>query len=526
MDDEKCAFDRNSGWSWKAAVATALLVWSVPSAAWARQPRPVHQEPAGVLMDTLYADVSRQLARHRRGERWRSSDSGVLAWSCGQQLSALVDMYQATSERKWLDQLVEYADAMFANLTPNRDGFLSWRSRSYSLVPIRLRAAAANRSAARIEPGELRIQQTTWMRRLVGVELRAAKPAKTSWDYELIWREASRFELRRPDGTIGSVIAVDAKGRFEPLPLVKLRLVGKPGAGDRFVLTVELPKDFDSAVHDGVILTPICRFIALIRDKPELSAAYGTKANRYLEVIESDLVPKWDKYWRDWGDGGLLVAPNDASLAYPGISLPHNQYLALGNVLVLLHRITGKHACRDRATRMARFFKSCLRLKDDHYEWHYWDPTGRWDERWNKPKEIRPEDTGHGSLDICFVIDAADAGIVFDQTDVGRFANTFLKVMWNGSLEKPVVGGYVNTSRPTRQSGNLQDWLRLSRVEPRILPVCSKVIPGSGSLKAKAQLLRLLAVGGGRQRPSWRPRAERNSRELKFRGPQIVPGNP
>ncbi len=482
------------GWSAKAVAVTVLLVCAAPSAARARQPGPEHEGLGGDLIDTLYADVSRQLERHRRGGRWRSSDSGILAWSCGQQLAALVDIYQATGERKWLDQLVEYADAMFANLTPNRDGFLSWRSRGYSLVPIHLRAAEGNRSAARIEPSELLIRQTTWMRRLVGPELRAAKPARTSWNYELIWREGNKFELRRPDGTMAQLVAVDAAGRFEPLQLVKLRLVGEPVAGDRFVLTVELPKDFDSAVHDGVILTPICRFIALVRDDMDLSTAYGNKAERYLKVIERDLVPKWDKYWRDWGDGGLLVAPNDPSLAYPGISLPHNQYLAFGNVLVLLHRITGKNQYRKRAAKMARFFKSCLRLNDDHYEWNYWDPTGPWDDRWNKPEDIRPEDTGHGSLDISFAIDAADAGIVFDQTDLKRFANTFLKVMWNGSLEEPQVGGCVTTSRPTRQSGNVSDWLRLTRLEPRILQVCSRIIPQSGNLKAKAQLLRLLAV--------------------------------
>jgi len=81
--------------------------------------------------------------------------------------------------------------------------------------------------------------------------------------------------------------------------------------------------------------------------------------------------------WRDCGDGGLLVAQVDQALTYPGISLPHNQYLALGNALIWLHRITGDSAYRDQAAKMARCFKSHLRLVDDHYDWNYWDAVGQ-----------------------------------------------------------------------------------------------------------------------------------------------------
>jgi len=280
---------------------------------------------------------------------------------------------------------------------------------------------------------------------------------------------------------------------FQPLPGVKLTVRSAPAVGDRFVLSVQEPKDFDFAVHDGVILTAICRFIALVRADPELQRAYGQHADAYLKVVRSDLIPKWKPYWRDCGDGGLLVAQVDEALTYPGISLPHNQYLALGNALIWLYRITGDSAYRDQAAKMARCFKSHLRLVDNHYDWNYWDAVGEWDRPWDKPTEKRPEDTGHGSLDVSFVVDAAEAGIVFDQTDLQRLANTFLKVMWNGSLTDPAVGGAVNTAKPTRQSGNLQDWVRLSRQEPQVLAVCVKLIPQIGSVKAKAQMVRLLA---------------------------------
>lgn len=471
-----------------------ILAWGVFSCAvWAQEPRPADNRLATDLFDALYADVAQQLATHERGGRWRSTDSSFLAWSCGQQLSALVDLFEATGGRNWLDQLVRYADAMFANLTPNRDGFLSWRSGLYSRVRVRVRQAEDNTSAATVEPVELWLGQTQrWIREPIMHRLVGRKDP-VDWQYHLIWQTRPKIEVKgAATGKVVDTIAVRPGQRFEPLPGVELTIQGQPAAGDTFALSVEEPRDFDSAVHDGVVLTPICRFIDLVRDDPALRAVYGEKADGYLKVIESDLIPKWNSCWRDWQDGGLLVAQVDDALSYPGISLPHNQYLALGNVLVWLHRITGKEIYRDKAEKMGRFFKSCLRLEGDHYEWNYWDATGQWDKPWDKPEEKRPEDTGHGSLDIGFVVDAVRDGIVFDENDLNRFANTLLKVMWNGSLTEPTVGGYVNTDKPTRQSVNLQDWVRLSRIEPEVLAVCTKIIQESGSLKAKAQLLRLL----------------------------------
>lgn len=339
--------------------------------------------------DPLYAELVAALDRFERGGRWKDSDSGILAWSCGQYLRALVELYQATGDQAWLDRFFKYADTMFANLTPNRDGVLGWRTSSYSTK-----------------------------------------------------------------------------------------------AGE--------PLDF--AVHDGVVLTPICRAIEVVKKDPALAPAYGARADRLLAVIETKLVPKWDKCRRQVKEGAVVVYPDDPALgAERGITQPHNQYLALGSVEVALFRITGKAAWREHAAGMASFFKSRLRTVGDRYEWNYWDASGEWDAEKAKTDHPRAEDTGHGSLDIAFAIACAESGIVFDEADLKRFANTFVKAMWNGSLDDPVVGGWVNRTTPSRQSGNVQDWLLLSRLEPRILEVCNRVIPKEGSTAAKAQLFRLRA---------------------------------
>lgn len=33
----------------------------------------------------------------------------------------------------------------------------------------------------------------------------------------------------------------------------------------------------------------------------------------------------------------------------------------------------------EKARKLARRWKKHLKLRDDHYIWHYWDPAGRWD---------------------------------------------------------------------------------------------------------------------------------------------------
>jgi len=439
--------------------------------------------------DALYKDLLAAMDVFERGGRWKDADSAMLGWSCGQQLQALVCLYQATGETAWLDRLFKYAETMFSNLTPNRDGFLSWRSRRYSPAYAQVQRAPANRSGAEMEP------KTQWIS-----DARVSRQVKDG-----------RFRLvAHGNGTL----KVEAVPDGQPMPAVRYRvgkafsgpfgilltLAAAPAEGDVFTLITRRPKDFDYAVHEGMVLIPICRAIELVRRNGTLRAAYGERAGRLLGTVETQLIPKWNRYWRETKRGGLLVFPKDPAFNPSGATLPHNQYLPLGTVQITLHRITGKPVYKERATKMARFFKSCLRLVGDHYEWNYWDAASEWDEPWDKPREKRPEDTGHGSLDIGFVLACAESGIVFTETDLRRFANTLLEAMWNGSLEKPTVGGYVNSAKPSRQSGNLHEWVRLGKVEPKVQAICEPVILREGSLWAKAQLYRLWSDGAAKAR--------------------------
>jgi len=380
-----------------AILALAAMLLAAPERVRAEEP----PDPDAERLRKELFDAMDAFDRHGH---WRDSDSGVLAWSCGQQLQTAVYLYQATGQREWLDRLFKYAEAMFSNLSPRADGFLCWRTRRY---------------------------------------------------------------IRPPPGPRGTA----ATGPAHP--------------------------GFDFAVHDGMVLMPICRAIELVKKDEALTATYGQRADKLLAVVVKDLIPKWDSCWRETKDGAVLVFHDDPLMGDGrGITMPHNQYLPLGIVQITLFRITGRPVYKERAAKMARFFKSRLRLVNDRYEWNYWDPAGQWDKDMVAKDKPRAEDTGHGSLDVAFVISCVDNNIIFTRADLRRLANTFVEAMWNGSMDKPTVGGWVNRTNPSRQSGNLASWVLLSRVEPKVGRICRYVIRTEGGLWAKAELYWLLMNRG------------------------------
>jgi hypothetical protein len=135
---------------------------------------------------------------------------------------------------------------------------------------------------------------------------------------------------------------------------------------------------------------------------------------------------------------------------------------------------------------MALLFKHRLKLMPgDLYVWYYWyEPvtTTGWTRADNlsdnmpecKAKPII-EDVSHGTLDIQLVVNAAAAGIAFDETDLKRFANTFLNnvVMKDRSGINGRVDGTEPNSRYIRTS--LAGWLPLAQADAKVYEACKEL---------------------------------------------------
>ena len=263
--------------------------------------------------------------------------------------------------------------------------------------------------------------------------------------------------------TISYTVAADIEG----IPGTYLQIVGKPVEGDEFFIETKTQEELFHIVLEGMILYPIFKFINIVFDGEALTKDYYDRAIEWLELIEYGIMPKWNKLWCD---DGYYIAPDNPAYIYrePGEILPYNQFLIFGRCLLVLYQLTGKEEYLYKTAKISNYFKSKLILINeiDAYVWDYWAKIERY------------EDISHANLDIGFIIDVYEAGIVFTHEDLRKFANTFLKLMWNGSLENPEIGTYINSSKIIDGGRNyrVQEWVRLAKIDKRIYDICNYLI--------------------------------------------------
>jgi hypothetical protein len=443
-----------------------------------------------------------------------SADSGDLAWSESYLLNAYVSMFQVTGDTAYLDRLVAQADRMLASAAdPDGDGFRGWSTFTYSVnlagnggfetgsgpdatlprgwdrwqstASTAFRDPAAKQTGAfgatlKTDPsrGWQILEAELWNpyarsdpRYVPGKEYRLALAARTNGS-----AAGGRAEIY--DATARAVLATisisDPAWRryearfFAPAAgghVVKVRLYHldwRVAGGVAQFDDLEVKQRAEFVVHDGMITAPLAEFAATVAGLASLHTRYGAAAQRYADFIERQIFPKWERFWRPIpGGAGTYVFPEDGSSEVPGISLPHNQYLALGRTYLWMWAARGVSAWRDRAVAMGRAFRSKLALREDGkgYVWHYRDAL--------LPGEVVSnrsiEDTSHGNIDIGSVLALNRFSLVFSNNDVELFARTFRDVMWNGSWSAPDVFSHVDGSGDFKFSIYLSEWAGLAR---------------------------------------------------------------
>ena len=95
---------------------------------------------------------------------------------------------------------------------------------------------------------------------------------------------------------------------------------------------------FDMMVGEGITLQGVTMFIETVYDDPTLHAEYKTDADYYLNLLETELIPKWDRrqLWEDVKDGEGVYKYHD----HPGhlrinMTLATNQMMEFIRVLLL-----------------------------------------------------------------------------------------------------------------------------------------------------------------------------------------------
>lgn len=207
-------------------------------------------------------------------------------------------------------------------------------------------------------------------------------------------------------------------------------------------------------VHTGMITLGPAEFVRMVKADRWLQREFGAKGQEYRRRIE-ECIRDADQYWRNGParDEGYYYSPHLQNV------LPLNQQNAMGSVLIEMWRATGNLIYRDKAERLARFFRNRLRTGDPRlYDWAYW-PKLDADDRGS-------EDISHASLNVDFAVRCIAEGFVFNRRDAERFANTWLiKVSRPDGTWAGEVSGREDGAEYMPGAGGI--WLGLCRVLPR-----------------------------------------------------------
>jgi len=383
--------------------------------------------------------------------------SGDLGWGESGFLHRYIMCWFATRDAYWLDKIIDHFDRMIADLDdPDGDGFLSWRDVKYSVALVDISADGETHGlTVATHNGDRRVY--------VG---KAGGRFVTGHTYAIQF--LSRDRLRVVDTTGQKTLATV---RYKPgmlldvIPGVKLRIRGAGRADVRFVVRTTAPQPCEYQVHDGMVTYPVALFIEQVRNTPSLPRKYRDKADEYLALLYKHFLLRWEKTWIEVPpDAGLYRFTGDPTQRFPGYSLPHNQYLALGRTWLVpadLKGFPGARLCAERARKTARYFKRNLRLtREGAYVWNYWDPLP------GEDVGRHGEDRSHATIDIDFAIEAAHRGVVFNEEDLRRFARTYVDVMWNGDRVDPRFGKRVDTPKDGRPFW--WRWIQLGEVDARV----------------------------------------------------------
>ncbi len=411
-------------------------------------------------------------------------DSGSLGWGESSWLRNYWELYELTGHTRWWDKIIAHFERMIATMTDHDgDGFKSWQTTTYSTALVRAEPLH-NRGTATIAARQSKIMNGKQAHQVTGHR------------YLIEFADAKTYSVR----DVTAYRALVAKATYKSgqsitvAPHVAVTVTGAPVQGDTFCVWTTAPRPVEYAVHQGMVLTPVARFIETALKRPA-SDRYHGKAKQFLAVIEQHFLRGNEKSWIDTGDeaGAYRFTPEPTE-RYPNRILPHNQYLALARTWLILADATKQPLYRERAVAMAKNFKRALRLVDGAYEWHYWD----WIEN-GQPGHSGVEDTSHGHIDVGFLIEAARRGVVFTDQDVRRLVKTLLDRMWNGSTAEPRFGGRVNT-----KEGNslpLVDWSDLGQWDPKVFDLLSTRL-AAYKPEQRARLMVTLLAAKKRARPA------------------------
>ena len=485
----------------------------------------VHLCPIGgkslFAVEVTIAKANELFAKLPPDDPWEESkDASTLAWNEAYTIHALVDLYEASGDPRYLPEVVRRGDRMIAHRDDKR-GFADssgvvhkrWSIASKYTVAEGLLKDADGRSVVKLRSTLFAYNHLT------NVEVKPSAADARRFDMQLTnrwWKRDEKFtdlSTDPKDARYFETIINDEKPRPRPFcdpgnctqgsQLLRATPATQPIAPPVAQKLLLKPLAHAHVGYVGIIYHPLLRFAAIVRRTPAL-ARYRDAADRFVAAADESFDDLQDHWHNGFAadEGFYIDALKGGPDAYDGVGHPFNYLGKLTCSELLLLDLTGKSAYRERATKMCNLFKRRLKLVDDRkYVWNYWyEPvTTGWtradDVSINTPYHApwaQAEDTSHGALDVQMITSAAAAGIVFDARDVKRAANTFLE-----NVVLPDRSGFFahvdrSDASSRYKSTRVAGWLSLCTADPMVLNLAREVYQkrGEDDLRDLAALLR------------------------------------
>lgn len=391
-----------------------------------------------------------------------SADSSTLGWGEGAIITSYINMWEASGDAYWLGKISEHFHRIMANASdPEGDGYLSWYTPTYSTA-VAWAERLHNVSAAEIAPDVQKIirhedaAKCTGHAYLVDFFESAERFRVLDWDTREVIADALGH-----DGTETEITAI------EPFTFT---VTGQTHQGDRFLVRTKPPEPARYAVHQGLFLYPVARFIETVQARPDLQEQFGADATTFLTFINRNVFEKNERDWLDMGElGGAYRAEPKITGRAPNRIIPHNQYAEIARVWLVLQGVDGAHPLMaQRAEQMVRYFRNHLYL-DENNNAYYWRYSNRieYGEPMHHFAPDRYESYGYGNIDVKLAVEAARRGVVFSDEDMVRFTNTWLRMMWNQDEENPLMASRVDGTPPHQHSPLATGWSQLSQWDPK-----------------------------------------------------------
>lgn len=376
--------------------------------------------------------------------------TGRIVWNEAQFMESLLNMYELTRERQYLQLFIEHADHVLQMRDdragrPDYAGQLrpGWQAGAYYtlglpvLIPDdlgnpALEVQGIHRAGNDHTVVEIIRDSDEHFTLVVRNDFRRSKPL------EVIFENLTMT-------TVEEIV----NANLSPESWVRVRVVGGSPPRQGIYALTETYRMIIHELHTPIIGVPFLRFADLVFRTPEL-AMYQSKAKEYVKAFEESF-QDYACSWREDNEGGYFVFEPGGKFWASGLTVPYNGLSANGRFLLWLYRVTGNREYLEKSASLARKVRAGMTfLSDGTMKMPYWVkdslPYKGWDNMRANPvngiylradPDPAAEDVSHFTLTLRFMVEAWETGLVFQEDDLKAVIRTFTSRLWKPVPVKP-----------------------------------------------------------------------------------------